>query len=40
MPLRGSANGSPVTFRALMYIIAGHERHHVGILKERYGLAG
>jgi uncharacterized damage-inducible protein DinB len=40
MSLRGSANNSPVTVRALLYIIAGHERHHVGILKERYGLAG
>ena len=35
---RGSANGSPVTVRALMYIIAGHERHHLGILRERYGV--
>ena len=38
MSLRGSANGSPVTVRALLYIIAGHERHHLGILKERYGV--
>jgi hypothetical protein len=22
--------------RALLYIIAGHERHHVALLKERY----
>jgi hypothetical protein len=35
---RGSANGSPVTPRALLYIIAGHERHHLGILQERYGV--
>lgn len=35
---RGTASGSPVTVRALLYIIAGHERHHVGILKERYGV--
>jgi hypothetical protein len=33
---RGSANNSPISARALAYIIAGHERHHVGILKERY----
>lgn len=33
---RGTVNGAAVTVRALGYIIAGHERHHVGILKERY----
>ncbi len=32
----GVASGSPVTVRALAYIIAGHEMHHMGILKERY----
>ncbi|RNI27529.1 DinB family protein [Rufibacter immobilis] len=32
----GSANGSPVSVRALAFIIAGHERHHLQILKERY----
>jgi uncharacterized damage-inducible protein DinB len=37
---RGSANGNPITVRALLYITAGHERHHVGLLRERYGLAG
>lgn len=36
--LRGSANGSPVTARALLYIIAGHERHHLAVLRERYGV--
>jgi hypothetical protein len=34
----GSANGSPVTVRALFWIIAGHELHHLGILRERYGV--
>jgi len=34
----GSANGDSVSVRALAYIIAGHERHHVGILKTRYGV--
>ena len=34
----GDANGSRVTVRALAYIIAGHERHHVGVLRERYGV--
>ena len=33
---RGTASGNPVSVRALAYIIAGHERHHVGILKSRY----
>jgi hypothetical protein len=32
---RGVANGDSVTVRALAYIIAGHERHHVGILRKR-----
>ncbi|KAA3438268.1 DinB family protein [Rufibacter hautae] len=32
----GNANGSPVTPAALAFIIAGHERHHLNILKERY----
>ena len=32
---RGVANGDPVTVRALAYLIAGHERHHVGILRKR-----
>lgn len=33
---RGTANGTEVSVRALAYIIAGHERHHLGILRERY----
>ncbi|WP_338779858.1 DinB family protein [Metabacillus sp. FJAT-52054] len=33
---RGRANGGPVTVLALAAIIAGHERHHVRILEERY----
>ncbi|HTR21089.1 MAG TPA: DinB family protein [Gemmatimonadales bacterium] len=33
---RGTASGKSVSVRALAYIIAGHERHHVQILKERY----
>jgi hypothetical protein len=35
---RGTANGAVVTPRALFYIIAGHERHHVALFRERYGL--
>ncbi len=33
---RGTASGKTVSVRALAYIIAGHERHHTGILKARY----
>jgi uncharacterized damage-inducible protein DinB len=33
---RGWANNNEISARALAYIIAGHERHHVGILRERY----
>jgi hypothetical protein len=35
---RGTASGFPVTARALAWIIAGHERHHLATLAERYGL--
>jgi hypothetical protein len=38
MSKQGKASGSPVTVRALLYIIAGHELHHLGILRERYGV--
>ncbi len=33
---RGTANGKPVSVRALAFMIPGHERHHVEILKTRY----
>jgi uncharacterized damage-inducible protein DinB len=33
---RGLANESEVSVRALAYLIAGHELHHRGILRERY----
>ena len=33
---RGTASTFPVTVRALAYIVAGHERHHMNILKTRY----
>ena len=32
----GTCNNSPVSLRALAYMIAGHEMHHVAIIKERY----
>lgn len=35
---RGVASGSPVSVRALVYIIAGHVQHHLGVLHERYGV--
>jgi uncharacterized damage-inducible protein DinB len=33
---KGIASGFEFTVRALVYITAGHELHHVGILQERY----
>jgi uncharacterized damage-inducible protein DinB len=33
---RGLANNKEISVRALAYVIAGHERHHLGILRERY----
>lgn len=32
----GTTNGNIMSVRALIYIIAGHELHHMNILKERY----
>ena len=37
---RGEAAGQPVTVRALLWIIAGHELHHLAVLRERYGIGG
>ncbi|EKB49396.1 DinB family protein [Cecembia lonarensis] len=34
--IKGNANNSPVSVRALFYIIAGHTEHHLNILKTRY----
>jgi hypothetical protein len=33
---RGTASGKEVSVRALGWIIAGHERHHMRIVRERY----
>jgi uncharacterized damage-inducible protein DinB len=33
---RGTASNNAVTVRAIAWIIAGHERHHVALLRERY----
>lgn len=33
---RGTANGNAVTARAIPFILAGHERHHLNIIRDRY----
>jgi hypothetical protein len=35
----GTASGKPVSVRALAWIMAGHPRHHLNILRERYGVS-
>lgn len=35
----GRANGSPVTVRAIAWILAGHLHHHMSVLRERYRAA-
>ncbi|MDH3253849.1 MAG: DinB family protein [Acidobacteriota bacterium] len=35
---RGVASGYPFSTRALAFVIAGHERHHLDVLYERYGV--
>ena len=35
----GTANNVAVSVRALAYICLGHERHHLNVLRERYGVA-
>ena len=32
----GEASGSPMSARAVGYILAGHQKHHFEVLKERY----
>ena len=34
----GTANGKAVSARAICWIMAGHAEHHLGILRERYGV--
>lgn len=34
----GTANGHPVSARALAYIMVGHVRHHLAVLESRYGV--
>ena len=33
---RGEASGKPVSVSALAFVCAGHVRHHLGIVRERY----
>lgn len=33
---KGMANGQPITAKAIPFIIAGHVRHHMRIIEERY----
>jgi hypothetical protein len=35
----GVANGNRISLRALAFIMAGHVRHHLGVLRTRYGVA-
>ena len=32
----GTASDNPVTVRALAFVMLGHERHHMRIVRERY----
>jgi hypothetical protein len=34
----GTADGKALSLRAIPWIICGHERHHMQVMKERYGL--
>lgn len=36
----GVANGQPMSARAAAWCIAGHELHHLNVLRDRYGLGG
>ncbi len=33
---KGTASDCPFTARAMPYVIAGHEKHHIGVIRERY----
>jgi len=35
----GTASGAKVSVRALAWIMAGHPRHHMAVLRERYGVS-
>jgi hypothetical protein len=35
----GTANGAPVSARAIAYMMVGHARHHLAVLGDKYGIA-
>lgn len=35
---RGVASDNPISARALAWIAAGHERHHLNVLRDKYGI--
>jgi DinB superfamily len=35
---QGVANGSAISVRAAAYVVAGHELHHMRVLREKYGV--
>jgi hypothetical protein len=35
---KGTVNGNPITVLALVFIMAGHVRHHIDVLHSRYGI--
>ena len=35
----GDAAGGPFSTRAAIFVLAGHERHHMNVLEDRYGLS-
>ena len=37
-PRQGVSNGNAMSTRAAAYIIAGHELHHMNVLREKYGI--
>jgi hypothetical protein len=34
----GTASGKPISVRALAYVMVGHPRHHLAVLRGRYGI--
>lgn len=32
----GNANGKDISARAILFVIAGHERHHLNVIQEKY----
>jgi len=35
----GSANGTPVSVSVIAWVMVGHTRHHLNVLRDRYGVA-